>query len=125
MSNKSELPDKLSLQMLPDSGPLKKTDRQKLANALKKLPPQLAYLSKGILSIGDQDQDMLGTGDGDVTPLEKCVQRERKKRGQDIDAAGDAQSLQEWAEQFADDAGSWAGPIFFAVGYLNGYELFA
>jgi hypothetical protein len=112
--------------MLPESGPLKKADRQKLANALKKLPPQLAYLSKGILSVAGQDQDMLGTGGGDVTPLEKCVQRERKKRREDIDAAGDAAALQEWAERFQRvAAASWSGPIFFAVGYLYGYEMFA
>jgi hypothetical protein len=106
------------------AGGLGRADKARLSAALEGLPPELAYLHKPILAIARQDQDLLGSGEADIGPIERSLRKVAKAGAIARTATAHADALHRWLTALPDCDGPWAGPIGFVEGVLRGYAQF-
>ncbi len=109
---------------LAASGGLKPTDKARLIAVLNKLPLDLEYLRKPIMTIAKEDQDLLGSGEADTSPIERALRKAAGQSGIGSTAAAHAEVLRTWLEALPDRDGAWAGPVGFVEGFLRGRALF-
>jgi hypothetical protein len=95
-------------------------DMKRLKQALDGLPAQLTYLRRPILAMATQDQDLLGSGEGDVAPIERALRKTAKRGGVESIASDHAKLLHEWLVALHDHESAWAAPAFFVEGVLRG-----
>lgn len=96
---------------------------KKLTEALNTLPVEIQYLRVPILSIAQQDQDLLGCGECDWSVFEAAWKQ--RAAGLDNSDASDLaiahnQALQDWAANAGDQSSVWLGPVWFLIGLSFG-----
>jgi len=96
-----------------------------LKGALYDLPRELAYLRKPLLALAKEDQDLLGSGEGDISAIVRSLRKVTKRGKIQAIAARHSKSLTEWLTAQPNNESSWAGPIWFVVGALAGGAMFA
>lgn len=106
------------------AGGLGRADKARLSQTLKGLPPELAYLRKPILAIAKEDQDLLSSGEGDIGPIERALQKVSKGGEIGPTAEAHARALHQWLTGLPDANGAWAAPLGFVEGCLRGCALF-
>jgi hypothetical protein len=106
------------------SNGLSRSDRAKLNAALKELPTELAYLRKAILTIAKQDQDLLGSGEADIDPIVRSLQKVAEAGAVEQTATAHADALHRWLTALPDSNGGWAAPLWFIEGSLRGCARF-
>jgi hypothetical protein len=111
-------------QRRAESGGLNRADKARLSKLLDALPRQIACLRKPILEIAKEDQDLLGSGEGDIGPLSRALRKAAKSRDIESVAGEHAKLLRKWIESQPDNGQPWAVPIWFAVGALMGGGLY-
>jgi hypothetical protein len=104
---------------------LNRADKARLSKALTGLPPELAYLRKAILAIAKQDQDLLGSGEADIGPIQRSLRKVAKSGDIKRTAAGHAEMLHRWLIVLPDSDGTWAAPLWFVEGCLRGCALWS
>jgi len=97
---------------------------KRLKQALDGLPAELAYLRKAILAIAKQDQDLLGSGEADIGPIERSLRKVAKGGAIGQTAMAHADALHQWLIALPDSEGAWATPLGFVEGYLRGSAQF-
>jgi hypothetical protein len=103
---------------------LRRKDETRLKAALQGLPPTIAYLRLPILAIAKEDQDLLSSGEGDISPLVKAFKKHVKKGDIALVADRDAGDLHAWLEGLPGNDGTWAAPAWFVEGALRGASIF-
>jgi len=106
------------------SGGLRSKEKACLASALKSLPEELKYLRDPILTIADEDQDLLGCGEVDTTLLAEAIEKQAVSHPSGF-AAIQAKGLEEWLNKNSSKNDKWAGPVWFVMAFLMGYDMFA
>lgn len=106
------------------NGCLKSKDKAQLASALKSLPEKLKYLRDPILAIADEDQDLLGCGEADTKLLAEVLERQAASQPNGFGVA-QAAELKEWLADISTGDEIWAGPIWFAMAFMMGYDMFS
>jgi len=106
------------------TGGLRRKEKARLAKALESLPEQLKYLCDPILAIADEDQDLLGCGEADTNLLTEVLERQAASQTSDF-AVAQAAELKEWLKDISTGDEVWAGPIWFAMGFMMGYDMFS
>jgi hypothetical protein len=106
------------------SGGLERADTNKLKAVLDALPPDIAYLRRPILAIAKEDQDLLSSGEADLQPVERAIQKNLK--GHDIAATVTAHAdlLHTWLSSLPDHNAAWTAPVVFVEGVLRGRAQF-
>jgi hypothetical protein len=104
-------------------GGLRAKEKARLAMALKSLPDELEYLRGPILAIADEDQDLLGSGEGDTRLLVEALEQQAASRPSGF-AAAQAAELKEWLKGISTGNEEWARPIWFAIAFAMGYDMF-
>jgi hypothetical protein len=103
---------------------LGKKDLARLKEALAALPEELKFLEGGILDVAKQDEDLIGSGEGEMTVLDEAMRGQIASRPLGDFASKTGNALSEWLEEQDDPKGVWAGPIWGVQGYLLGMVLF-
>lgn len=106
-------------------GGLRRSKRTRLVKAFATLPMELLHLREAILAIADQDQSLLGSGDGDLTVLDECMRKVASSEPIGTRAERDADRLRQWLETVPGSQSSWAGPLWFIEGSLRGMAIWA
>ncbi len=103
---------------------LGRADRARLTRALDGLPPAIAYLRSAITAIAKQDQDLLGSGEADISSIERSLRKVAKADAIRPTARAHAEVLHQWLAALPDSEGVWAAPLWFVEGCLRGSALF-
>ncbi len=90
------------------TGGLGRADTARLKGALDGLPPEIAYLRRPILVIAKEDQDLLGSGEGDIAQIERALRKTAKRGEIESVALAHAKLLHEWLLSLPDYEGAWA-----------------
>ncbi len=104
-------------------GGLNVKEKTRLTNALKSFPEDLRYLQEPILAIADEDQDLLGCGEVDTTLLVKAIEQQAVSQHSGF-ATKQSKKLEKWLKTNTSKKDTWAGPAWFAMAFLMGYDLF-
>lgn len=107
------------------AGGLGRADRRRLKEALSGLPPEIAYLRRPILALAKEDQDLLGSGEGDIRSIERALRRNSKPGSIKIIAKYDAELLHGWLVSLPGHDGAWAAPAWFVEGVLRGSAIWS
>lgn len=102
------------------AGGLGRARSERLAIALDGLPREIAYLRDPILAIAMQDQELLGSGEGDISPVERALERVAKPGEMKLVARAHADLLHDWLVSLPNQASVWAVPAGFVEGALRG-----
>lgn len=100
---------------------LRAKQKARLTKALESIPDDLKYLREPILVLADEDQEMLGCGEGDASLLIEALQKQSELHSQDF-ASDHAQELEQWLHEISSPEDLWAGPMWFVLGYLMSYD---
>jgi hypothetical protein len=106
------------------AGGLNRTNTARLSAALQGLPAELEYLRKPILAIAKQDQDLLGSGEGDIRPLERSLRKVAKPGAIAGTATAHAEILHRWLTALPASDEAWAASLWFVEGCLRGFARF-
>ncbi len=104
-------------------GGLKAKEKAHLASALKSLPNDLMYLRDPILAIADEDQDLLGCGEVDTKLLAESIEQQADLQPSGF-ATDQSKKLEKWLKSNTSKKDTWAGPVWFVMAFLMGYEIF-
>lgn len=104
-------------------GGLKAKEKARLASALKSLPQELKYLRDPILAIADENQDLLGCGEVDTTLLTKAIEHQVISQPKGF-AAKHSKELKKWLKSNTSRNDKWAGPVWFVMAFLMGYDMY-
>lgn len=102
---------------------LKAREKARLARTLKSLPEDLKYLRDPILAIADEDQDLLGSGGVDTTLLAEAIENQAELQQSGF-ATNHSKKLEKWFKSNASKNDKWAGPVWFVMAFLMGYDLY-
>jgi len=104
-------------------GGLKAKDKARLASALKSLPDDLKYLRDPILDIADEDQELLGSGVVDTPLLAEAIENQANLQPNGF-ATHHSKKLEEWLKSNVSKDDKWAGPVWFVMAFLMGYDAY-
>lgn len=105
------------------NGGLKAKEKARLASALRSLPEELKYLKDSILAIADEDQDLLGSGGVDTTLLADAIEHQADLQPSGF-ATNQSKKLEKWLKSNSSKNDMWAGPVWFVMAFLMGYDVF-
>jgi hypothetical protein len=107
------------------AGAMPSADRMRLKRALDGLPQDIAYLGSAILSLANEDQELLRSGEADVDAVGRALERIAKPKMLQATANAHGQILHEWLLSLPDHNGAWAGPAWFVEGVLRGRAIWS
>jgi hypothetical protein len=105
------------------NGGLKAREKARLASALKSLPEDLKYLRAPILAIADEDQDLLGCGEVDTSLLSEAIEKQAVSQPSGF-ATNHSKKLEKWLKSNTSKNDTWAGPVWFVMAFLMGYDMY-